>query len=75
MDQQQTEQLRYLFSRYVNNLSTKAEYDAFLQIINDAESDGELKALLDQLWGELEKQQQTPQTKRRCPNGIARQKN
>jgi hypothetical protein len=40
MDQQQKEQLRYLFSRYVNNLSTKAEYDALLAHIADAESDG-----------------------------------
>lgn len=59
MDQQR-ETLHYLFSRYANNLSTKAEYDAFLQIINDAESDAELQALLGQLWEELENQNQTP---------------
>lgn len=74
MDQQQTEQLRYLFSRYANNLSTKAEYDAFLEFINDAESNAELKLLLSQLWHELEEKQQKPTRSfiyKLLPYGIA----
>ena len=77
MDEDQIQQLRYLFSRYVNNLSTKAEYDAFLQIINGAESDPELKNLLNELWAALEEkneQQAKPNRLfiyRLIPYGIA----
>ena len=76
MDQQQQEQLRYLFARYANNLSTKAEYEAFLEIVSQSESDEELKAIIDQLWAELDEQPQTNKRNRPfiyklIPYGIA----
>jgi transmembrane sensor len=54
MDNEQEGNLRYLFSRYANGLSTREEYDRFLNLLAMADRDTELRRLLDELWLEME---------------------
>jgi len=46
--------IKYLFSRYCNQLSTREEYESFMQIIANAEHDIRLKNLLEELYLEME---------------------
>lgn len=48
-----TDRLRFLFNRYVNQTISDAERKEFFELISNAESDENLKKLIDQLWNSL----------------------
>jgi transmembrane sensor len=53
MEKEKRETIKFLFSRYCNQLCTRDEYDQFLSLIAAAENDEDLHGLLDELWLEI----------------------
>jgi hypothetical protein len=48
MEKEKRETIKFLFSRYCNQLCTRDEYDQFLSLIAAAENDEDLHGLLDE---------------------------
>lgn len=47
------DRLRFLFNRYVSQTLSESERQEFFELVSDAESDENLKRLIDQLWKSL----------------------